>query len=188
MYEVSSRSSIGKKHRQILFNILVKNSFKNVLEIGCFRGYSSCAFLWALDQGCDFQYTICDPHPRINLNMIEACSKKDNITIVKKPSLEVISPEFDFIFIDGDHTTQYVSLELMKLIDSNTETMFAHDTYIKDSRYRGANLYRYCFSNHKDYYYIDDPGKYGISFFTKNIDIFKTAEPLFNPKKSIKFS
>ena len=186
-YNVSSRSSIGNTYRQLLLNILKAGNFKNVLEIGCLRGYSSCAFLEALNQGEDFQYTICDPSPRLDMKLFDLCEKKDHITLIKKPSLEVIKPGYDFIFIDGDHSIQYVPLELMLLLNINAETMLAHDTYIQSNKYMGPPLYRYCFSRHKDYFYVDDSifrpeeekMRCGISFFTKRIDIFDKVRPLF---------
>lgn len=194
-YEINSKSSIGKTYRQLLFNLLIRCSFKNVLEIGCFRGYSSCAFLEALNHGCNFQYTICDPKPKIRPELLETCSKKDKITITTKSSLEVISPKYDFIFIDGDHSTHYVGFELMKLIDSNIETMLAHDTYIENPKYKGANLYRYCFAHHKDYHYVEDSifrqnestVLCGLSFFTKNIEIYNKVYPLFEQIRQVVF-
>lgn len=186
-YNVSSRSSIGKTYRQLLFSILTNCNFKNVLEIGCLRGYSSCAFIEALNQGCDFKYTICDPKPLMDMKLLDLCQKRSNITFLKKPSLEVISSEYDFIFVDGDHSIQYVPRELMLLIDIGAETILAHDTYIKNPKYQGPPLYRYCFSRHKDFYYVDDstfkPEEErelcGISFFTKKSDIFHKVYPLF---------
>lgn len=193
-YNISSRSSIGKTYRQLLYNILVSCDFKNVLEIGCLRGYSSCAFIEALNQGCDFQYTICDPHPLMDTKLLDLCQKRSNINLILKPSLEVIKPGYDFIFIDGDHSHKYIPLELMLLLDVEAETMLAHDTYIKNPKYLGPPLYRYCFSRHKDYHYVDD-SKFrpedgerelcGLSFFTKSTSIFGKVCPLFdniNPK------
>jgi hypothetical protein len=190
-YPVTSRSSIGKTYRNLLFNILTNCRFKNVLEIGCLRGYSSCAFIEALNQGCDFHYTICDPAPRMDMKLLDLCNKKNNITFLKKPSLEVIQPGFDFIFIDGDHSVKYVAAELMLLTKVGAETMLAHDTYLEVPRYQGPTLYRYCFSRHKDFFYVDDntfrPEEEnqlcGMSFFTKNPEIFSVVEPLFTQIK-----
>ena len=186
-YQVSSRSSIGKTYRNLLFDILMNCKFKNVLEIGCLRGYSSCAFFEALNQGADFNYTICDPAPRMDVKLFDLCRKKDSINLIKKPSLEIIEPGYDFIFIDGDHSINYVPLELMRLVDVNAETMLAHDTYIENPKYKGPPLYRYFFSKHKEYYYVDHstfrPNEEkeicGISFFTKNKETFNLVKPLF---------
>jgi predicted O-methyltransferase YrrM len=186
-YNISSKSSIGKTYRQLLFKILTNCNFNNVLEIGCLRGYSSCAFIEALNCGCDFCYTICDPMPRMDMKLLDMCKKRSNITFLQKPSLEVIKPGFDFIFVDGDHSVKYIPQELRLLIDSGAETVLAHDTYIQNPKYQGPPLYRYCFSRHKDFYYIEDntfrPSEErelcGLSFFTKKTDVFNKVQPLF---------
>lgn len=186
-YTLSTRSSVGPVYRQLLYDILMIGKFNNVLEIGCLRGYSSTAFCAALDDGCDFQYTICDPWPRTDFKFLDVCTKRGNIQTDKRLSLDVIQPGFDFIFIDGDHRMKYIAFELIRLVDVGAETMLAHDTHITDPRYSGAPLYRYFFSKNRDFYYVDDdtysPEHHevlcGLSFFTKKLDLFAKVEPLF---------
>ena len=187
-YVVSTRSSIGPRYRQLLFDILMANPFKNVLEIGCLRGYSSCAFIEAINRGRDFDYTICDPAPRGTFaDVLNKCTAMDRVHLVQKLSVDCIQPGYDFIFVAGDHSLQYVPKEIARLLEVNFESVLAHDTYIEIPRYFGAHQYRHIFEKHPDYFYIDDGSwdpsseqqRCGVSFFTRRSDVFERVKELF---------
>ena len=145
--------------------------FRNVLEIGCADGYSTHSFVSALRDGGSFQLSICDVHfQKTVLDMVQNTPVK----VFNKPSVEVISPEFDFIFVDGNHDINTVGQEISMLLDCGTDTILAHDTFIYHPDFRGAVLLRKVFSSHRDYlsfYYNEkkegDQTHYGMSLFTK---------------------
>jgi len=189
---LSARSSIGPTYRKLLYEILMEGRFKNVLEIGCLRGYSSVAFLQALDDGAEFHLSLVDPHPHLSLMpLVDKCKRQDRIRLHRARSIDVISEEFDFLFIDGDHTVAGVGAELLRILECQIESMVAHDIWIehpKHPEYRGAHLYRHVFCNHRDYLYIDDremrstdPYKgCGLAFFTREVELYRKIAPLFS--------
>lgn len=191
-YRISAKSSIGPRYRRLLFDMLLACDFRHVLEIGCLRGYSTCAFLEALKRGASFSYTICDIEPRPGFTeLIGSCAGIGAINLVRQPSLEAIGPEFDFVFVDGDHSIAYVRREIARLLEVHTPTILAHDTYIEDPRYAGAHLYRHTFSRHPDFFYIDDdtwmPGEQqrcGLSLCTRSREVFDRVAPLFRAAKA----
>ena len=47
-------------HVMILYNLLMANPYKRVLEIGSHNGYSTTAFVEALKRGASFEVHLCD--------------------------------------------------------------------------------------------------------------------------------
>jgi predicted O-methyltransferase YrrM len=191
--QISRRSAIGSTYRKLLYEILISGKFSNVLEVGCLRGYSSIAFLQALDDGASFEYSNVDPHPKTSeINaLIERCQQKEKVRILKQRSKDVISAQYDFIFLDGDHTAEGIGPELLQILDSRITTMVAHDIWIahpEHPEYSGARLYRHVFTNHRDYYYIDDNARReedyfqgcGLAFFTRDLMLFRRVAPYFD--------
>jgi len=188
-YRVGIKSSIGPVYRQLIYDILMATKPKRCLEIGCCNGYSTSAFLEALNQGADFHFTTCDPKPsrKIHANVLAHCTRLDKVQLIQKPSLEIISPEFDFIFVDGDHSLYGCFAEIRMLLKAGTETILAHDTWIDIERFQGPWLYRFIFSNHRGFYYTDDNKVRscdyykgcGLSYMTKNERLFQVVEPMF---------
>jgi predicted O-methyltransferase YrrM len=125
--QISKRSSIGPSYRKLLYDVLLRVEFKNVLEIGCYRGYSSVAFLQALDDGAGFRYTIADPRPDMLTltTLVERCDHRDKVKIRRKKSIDVIDKHFDFIFVDGNHTAEGIGPELLRILECQTKTLMA---------------------------------------------------------------
>jgi len=189
-YRVGIKSSIGPTYRKLLYDIVIATKPKNVLEIGSRGGYSTSAFLEALNQGADFHLTACDPKPsrKIHERVFNRCQRLDRVNWQQEYAQKIISPEFDLVFADGDHSTKGVFEEIRLLIESDIETIIAHDTWIDIPKFQGAWLYRYMFSHNEDYYYIDDNKRRqddyyqgcGISYMTRSKKLFEIVKPLFH--------
>jgi hypothetical protein len=171
--------SVGKTYASMIYDLMMSGMFKDVLEIGCAEGYSTYCFASALRDRGDFKFTACDVFfQRTVLDM----AKHFPINLVKKRSVEVISPDFDFVFVDSEHDIKTVGEEIFMLLDCGTDTILAHDTFIKAENCKGAVLLRKVFSQHRDYFSINWHGRvegdhthYGMSLFTKRREVYDLA-------------
>ena len=104
-----------------------------------------------------------------------------------------------YAIIDGDHSISTVGQEIKLLLECETKSILAHDTFIdsilryqQDPKWTGAVLLRQVFSSHKDYWAIHSAsyndtgqggrgnfGKLGMSFFTRSEEIYEATKPLF---------
>jgi hypothetical protein len=170
---------------------MISGFFKNVLEIGCFQGYSTHSFISALNDGATFDFTICD----IKIQQsVKNLTKNLKIKKEENESKFVINKNFDFIFVDGNHRLCNVSEELDLILKFETKTILAHDTFIGNSNFKGAVFLHKVLSNHKKYFYLyhnkhkmNDQTHYGISFFTQDKTIYNYASGLFDKINKIKF-
>jgi hypothetical protein len=126
-------TAMDRRHIFVLHEILMAWPFKNVLEIGCHMGASSTAFVEAMNAGAQFGTTFCDVVVRDSLWSV----LKNGTPEVQKRSLVCQQPswwvldtkdEFDFIFVDGAHDMDSVSVEVKKLLRRQPLCIMAHDT------------------------------------------------------------
>ena len=180
---------VGPTYSRMIYDIMCSRFFKNVLEVGCADGYSTHSFISAIKNGIDFEFTICDVNfQKTVLQMIDGTKVK----VENKKSIEVISKQFDFIFVDGSHDMATVGEEISMLLDCGTDTILAHDTFINHPDFTGAVLLKKVFNNHKDYLAVNfnghsqnDQTHYGMSLFTKRKEVFdfvSNYEPTLNIK------
>ena len=174
--QLYTKYCIGPTFSKMIYNLMTSKLFSNVLEIGCLHGYSTHSFVSALKNGYEFKFSICDVN--FNENVLKMVSDLP-IRIFNKKSIHVISPEFDFIFIDASHDIKSVSEEIEKILDCKTDTVLAHDTFINAEKFKGAVFLRKVLSNHKDYFHINyykkipnDQVHYGMSLFTRRKTVF----------------
>jgi hypothetical protein len=181
--KMNFKYSVGPTYGKLIYDIMMLDLHKDVLEIGCLYGYSTSSFIQSLNDGAEFNFTVCDINISSQVNsMIKSCRK--GVSVAQRQSKSVINPSFDFIFIDGNHSLRVVGEELRLVLKSKTKTILAHDTYIKD--FKGAVLLRKTLQSHDDYFYLDYHRKlprnnthYGISFATRDEDIYKKVKLLF---------
>lgn len=188
MYEepknLYSKFCVGPTFGKLIYDLMISGFFKNVLEIGCFQGYSTHSFISALNDGAKFDFTICD----VNIQQsVENLIKNLNIKKEKKESKFVINKNFDFIFVDGNHSLCSVAEELDLILKFKTKTILAHDTFIMHPEFKGAVFLHKVLSNQQKYFYLyhnkhktNDQTHYGISFFTQDKIIYNYASKLFN--------
>lgn len=94
----------------------------------------------------------------------------------------MISRDYDFIFVDGNHDIATVGEEVSLLLDCGTDTILAHDTFIDGPNFAGAVLLRKVFSAHRDYFRVNYCGRvegdhthYGMSLFTRRREVYELA-------------
>ena len=153
-----------KRHVEIIYEFLMANDFKRVAEIGSYSGFSTAAFIEALNQGKDFKFHISELAPTRQLKaLISLCKKPDNIILHVQTGEEVLEHwrDFDFVFIDGDHDVKGAGAELLMILRYGIPNLMAHDTniYKIDKIYhpcKGAELIARTMKSHKDYYWLED--------------------------------
>jgi hypothetical protein len=137
--EYSHAWSIDERHARILHQIVRACPFRRVLECGCFQGGSAIAFVAALEQGCEFDLTLCDVSITPGLRqLVAACSRADRITLTERPSWEVIDASYDFVFIDADHAFPGAGRDLAAVLKADVATVALHDTQASAAGYPGC--------------------------------------------------
>lgn len=118
--------NIDSRHCSWIRETLRSGRFRKVLEIGSFRGYSTQAFLDALDCGAIDELHLCEPNPTPELWRL---IRGKRVTLHRYPSVEVLAEirDYDLVFVDGDHSEVNVRAEAELLIDMGC-AVFAHDT------------------------------------------------------------
>lgn len=115
---------IDARHLHWIQAVLASGRFSRVLEIGCFLGYSTQAFLSVCDQ---LDVHLCDVESRPEL-----ARRMDGrrVTFHAERSVDLLARDasFDLVFIDGDHRSETVGEELRLLLAQGVGAIFAHDT------------------------------------------------------------
>lgn len=119
---------IDHRHRDWLRHILKSGYFRRVLEVGSYKGFSTVAFLDALDAGAVGEVHLCDPYPRIELRWLIA--KREGVHLHECPSTDLLDRDgdFDLLFVDGDHGEENCRRELTYFAEMNPTCFVAHDT------------------------------------------------------------
>lgn len=100
----------------------------NVVEIGCFRGFSTAAFTEALNVGANFDLHLVDIHVTPQLRRVIAlCDKPQRIHVYETHSTEFRLPSADLWMIDADHNFAACQ-DVLNAIASNAEIIAMHDT------------------------------------------------------------
>lgn len=135
-------TAIDVRHRDWIRAVLMTGKFRRVLEIGCHKGYSTQAFLDALDAGAIDELHLCEPNPTPELlALIEGKS----VTLHRCTSLELLAADkaWDLVFADGDHSEATVIPEATMLLQGSVRAVFAHDVTADSRHYNcdGARHY-----------------------------------------------
>jgi predicted O-methyltransferase YrrM len=156
------QTAMDKRHIFMLYDVLRAYPFEQALEIGCFNGASSTAFVEAINKGAPFRATFCDVSPTHSLSaVINNCRKPDQVRFTQQPSWMVLDTNepFDFIFVDAAHDLDSVSLEIKHLVRRRPLCVMAHDTNATAAGYskcEGAERLKRTFQDHPDYFYTED--------------------------------
>ena len=156
-----------KRHIEIIYEFLMRNDFKRVAEIGSYTGYSTAAFIEALNNGKDFKLHIAEPTPTKQLRaLISMCKKPDNVILHVQVGKDVLNNwnDFDLVFIDGNHAIVGAAAELLMTLRHKTPNIMAHDTNLyaiedKDEYCMGSELIGRALWSHEDYYCVEDKEK-----------------------------
>jgi SAM-dependent methyltransferase len=178
---------MDRRHVDLLYEILMTHHFTRVLEIGCWHGSSTSAFVQAINDGCTFDFHVCDIDFTPQLDRVLACCSRE-VVRHEKDSLFVINPTYDLICVDGNHHIHHVFREVELLLRCRTPTIVAHDTgqVNVDPGCDGAVYLGKTFKSHPEYHWIEDceerPGEFtnrGFFFCTKDRQLYEMVQPLF---------
>ncbi|MFO0846929.1 MAG: class I SAM-dependent methyltransferase [Gemmataceae bacterium] len=125
--------SIDPTHARMIRDELMTGRYGRVLEVGCWHGYSTSAFLDAYRSGQVGEVHLCEPYPRPELRRVIDWHARDQlsyrVTLHEKTSYDLLTADanFDFAFLDGDHAEAAVRDEAYRLAVAGCRTIFAHD-------------------------------------------------------------
>lgn len=168
---------------KLLYNILTTARFRKVLEIGCYNGASTSAFVQAINDGANFELHLCDPHFRDGLKRTVGMCKR-RVFLHERRSLDVIDRSFDFIFVDGDHSYENVREEVALLLKHNVRSVVAHDTH--EPHCEGSVYLAETYRASRGHLCLEDalprPGEWthrGFFFATRDFDVYTKVKGLF---------
>lgn len=155
---------MDKRHVEVIYEFLMRSDFNRVCEIGSYTGYSTIAFIEALNHGKDFKFHISEPNPTRQLRaLISLCTKPDNIILHVQNGKDVLNKwtDFDFVFVDGNHNMVEAGAELLMILRHKVPNIMAHDTNLyaiedKNSYCAGSELIGRVLWSHEDYKCVED--------------------------------
>jgi hypothetical protein len=122
---------IDLRHRKWIESVLMSGKYRRVLEIGSWKGYSTVAFLKALDAGKIDELHVVEPKPQLELHWrIASAKEKDRVHLHETKSVKFLDEckvPFDLAFVDGDHSSEAVLGELKRLVPAKIPVLFFHD-------------------------------------------------------------
>lgn len=183
---LSDINQIDDRHLQWLRSSLLSVRRRRVCEIGCWKGHSTSAFFDALSMGVVDEVHLVDPKPRVELlEKINDHPLKNWIHLHRCSSVNFLSndTDFDFIFVDGDHSKANVVAELSLLLPAQIPLIAAHDTSSGD---RFPNCFGPQHIKHmyqmEGYYVIEDSlfrvnerTERGLTFAAKTLELYGTV-------------
>lgn len=129
-------------HVRMIYDELRGGSYGRVLEIGCFHGYSTSAFLAAAKAAHVAEAHLCEPEPTAELQQVinHYGLAGSRLTVHRCKSLELLQRDqhWDLVFVDGDHTEENCVAEAEALIAAGVRTIIAHDTAADPEKYPGC--------------------------------------------------
>lgn len=167
------KSAIKPLEGNFIFNTILKNNFKNCLEVGMAYGISAMYILLALKKtNKDSQYKLDSIDPfqttqwkSFGLNLIKDIKLNNNHNLYEDKSYIVLpkllekKEVYDLIFIDGWHTFDYT---LIDFFYADLLLKVGGIIIIDDAMHQGVGkCLRYLDSNYKHYKRIQSPNTVG---------------------------
>lgn len=150
--------NMDARHVSALYELALRCT-GNVVEIGCFRGYSTAAFVEALNDGADFQLHLVDVKITDELRrVVSMCSKPENVHIHETHSTSFLMPSADLWFVDADHTWPAV-LDVLNALASGARCIAMHDTNAHAAGFalcEGVSLAAQAIRHHTERFYLED--------------------------------
>lgn len=176
------------RHLNWMLNIIMRWPFRQTLEIGCWKGESSKVFVEAIRQGHQLHANFCDicitEGVRNVLNGVPRCVVHEALSteLLRSPK------EFDFVFVDGNHSLKEVSEETRLLLIRRPLCVMAHDTTSCIAGYPGCEGPQYLkrsFMTAQGYYCLEDAQlrigectQRGMFFATRDRDLYGMAQQM----------
>lgn len=155
---------IDQRHLFLLYNLLLAWPFERVLEIGSYKGYSSAAFIQAINAGQAFVADFCDIKIQPSLRKVLAtCEYREQVRLHARSSHDLLadpsSGPYDLVFVDGNHRFEAVQPEIKQLLGRKTLCIVAHDTAASTAGYaecEGAYYLKKAVQHEPGYYCLED--------------------------------
>lgn len=187
------QNCMDERHVYMLHDLLLAGGFKNALEIGCYHGASTTAFLEASHKNPNLKVSLCDMVIGREVMPVISHRESERVNVFQGISVDLLKKckDFDFVLVDGSHDIVSVAAELPYLLWDKPRCIVAHDTSATDHGYdcaEGAKLLRYALSIHPEYgqfTYEDDyrrPGEEthrGLFMATTDARFFGRATEIF---------
>tara|TARA_Y100000361_G_scaffold122978_1_gene115454 strand:+ start:633 stop:1256 length:624 start_codon:yes stop_codon:yes gene_type:complete len=182
-----------KRHVAIIYEFLMRADVKRVAELGSYTGFSTAAFIEALNNGKDFKLHLSEPRPTPQLKtVISMCKKPDNVVLHTQCGVNFLEvwKDFDLVFVDADHSMVGAGADLLMLLKNEIRNVMAHDTNLNSmiSNYdgMGTELLGRVLKIHPDYKVIEDKEKRknefterGFLFASMDDDNYNIAKGVF---------
>jgi hypothetical protein len=127
------------RHVRMIHDELCQGSYGRVLEIGCFRGYSTSAFLAALKAAHIGELHLCElaVTPELERVIAHYAVGGSRLHLHQCTSLELLQRDsnWDAVFVDGDHSVETCTAEAKLLIAGGVRTIMAHDSSADPAKY-----------------------------------------------------
>jgi hypothetical protein len=188
----SSESAMDLRHIFMMHGVLTSRIFDSALEIGCFNGASSTAFVEATNSGHVSLATFCDVSLTESLiDVVQSAQFPQRVRVTRQPSWQVLDTNetFDFILVDAAHDIDSVSLELKHLVRRRPLCVMAHDTSATDHGYskcEGAKMLKNHFLRDEGYHCVEDRSvrqgertERGLFLATTDTSLYKAAFDVF---------
>ena len=184
-------------HVMILFNLLLAYPYKKVLEVGSHRGFSTTAFIEAINMGCTFEVHLCDTN--FEKSVYDICEGYKQISLHNMRSVDYLATaeHIDFALLDGSHIAEDVEDEFEYLSMNDIQSVLLHDTCTqtlpqnKDKPWFDGPLFlKNKLMASPNWLCVEDafPRKgelteRGLFFATQNISIYNKANKIFKTFK-----
>lgn len=182
--------AMDPRHVFMLHGILSAWPFNHALELGCWKGASSTAFVQAMNAGTLQTATFCDTMLQDSMNsVLKNCNRP--VRFEERNSWDVLSEPtpYDFIFVDANHDVGSVTQELRWLNERKPLCVMGHDTNATAAGYgyaEGAKLLKDTFQSKPEYLCIEDAlhrhGEQthrGLFLATTDEDLYRIAQEVF---------
>lgn len=177
---------IDRSHVELIEKVFL-HGFRNVLEVGCWKGSTTSMFCHYLFRGLDFRLTCNDINIQPALRSLTA-PYADKVTLIDARSVDVLPRnEWDLIILDGDHEVENVAAESEILLATRPPTMILHDTSNAAPECAGPAKMKELLLLAPDYYCCEDNitraaewTQRGLFLATKDRGLFDAVHPFFH--------
>lgn len=184
-------NAADKRHIYLMHELLCLGQFDQCIEIGCYRGASSSAFLESLKSTTGHVAFVDNEITPQLTRMCAASPYQNRIRIFPAWSQEFLARDIDYdcIFVDGNHNLPSVAIELKYILPRRPRCIMGHDTNLAAVGFAecgGAHLLKQTLFLHPDYYCIEDTERRehewterGFFFATTDHELFQLAKDAF---------
>jgi predicted O-methyltransferase YrrM len=135
----TSPAELRMPERVVLYSLIFGLQPRNCLEIGTFRGGSTAIICGAMDDTGYGQLACVDPMPRVDPELWSRIGHRCRMFEGASPDIlpevgKEMGVAFDFAFIDGNHTHEYIRRDIAGVLPllADTAYLLFHDAHYDD--------------------------------------------------------